>query len=295
MSKEELEVIDLNKDEISEDKPSKKKKYNVISLLLISVGVICIVVALSGLYGIYKEYKVGQDIYEQAKEEYVHINVPVREETDSSTGGTTGGTTVLEIPWYEMISVDLEGLQKKYPEVVGWIFFENETISYPVMHTTDNNKYLRAAYDGTYAKAGSIFVEATHSGDFSQMHTLVYGHNQKDANMFGKLKYYKKKEGYYNNHQYFQIFSGDKILRYQIFAYQVVGVDSFVYQEKNTSARVLADKLLENSMINPGIDINDGDKIVTLSTCTDDTINRFVVSAVLIETYDLTEKTLIEN
>lgn len=279
MSNEELNVVEEVKEEVKE-KP--KAKLNFVSVILILVGVICIGVAAWGIYGIYNEYQMAVDKYNALEEEFVEYTPPVGTETED---GSTEPAP--EIPWYQMISVDLEGLHKKYPDIVGWIFFENETISYPVLHAEDNNKYLRTTYDGKSATAGSIFIEATHSGDFSDTHTLVYGHNMKNLSMFGKLKYYKTQDGYYDTHQYFQIFSGNKIYRYQIFAYQEVGVDSFVYQEYFTSGRVLANKLLANSMVNPKLDIKDSDKIITLSTCTTDDEDRFVVSAVLVETYTI--------
>lgn len=302
MSKEELEVIDLDKDEIPEKQTAKKN--NVISCLLILIGVICIGVALYGLYDSYKNYKEGQDIYNKAEEEFVHVNIPENNEVDTSakdenTEGTTDvDASVPEVykgPWYERISVDLAGLQSKYEEVVGWIFFENEEISYPVMQGGDNSKYLTTAYNGAHSNVGSVFVDATHSGDFSDAHTILYAHNLHDMTMFSRLKYYKTKPGYYENHQYFQIFSGDEILRYQIFAYQDVSVDSFIYQENFTSARELSERLMEISMINPGLNIDDDDRIVTLSTCTTDKQHRFVVSAVLVERYNITDKTLIED
>jgi len=284
MSNEELNVKELNEEKDMVDNhttETDKKKFNFVSVILILVGVICICVSAWGIYGIYSEYKMAVDKYSDLEDEFVEIYTPPVNTEDDST------EEVSQVPWYQMISVDLKGLQKKYPDIVGWIFFENETISYPVLHAEDNNKYLRTTYDGKKATAGSIFIEATHKGDFSNTHTIVYGHNMKNLSMFGKLKYYKTQDGYYDTHQYFQIFSGNKIYRYQIFAYQEVGVDSFVYQESFTSGRVLANKLLANSMVNPRLDIKDSDKIITLSTCTADDDDRFVVSAVLVETYTI--------
>lgn len=285
MSNEELNVTEESVTELnSENEPKKKTKLNYVSIIMIVIGIICICVSAWGIYGIYSEYKMAVDKYDELENEFVEVYSP----SDNADDGvdSTEGTSV---PWYQMVSVDLAGLQKKYPDIVGWLFFENEDISYPVLHAEDNDTYLRTTYDGKSATAGSIFVEATHRGDFSGIHTIVYGHNMKNLSMFGKLKYYKTQEGYYDTHQYFQIFSGNQILRYQIFAYQEVEVDSFVFQESFTSGRVLANRLLANSMVNPKLDIKDSDRIITLSTCTVDDDERFVVSAVLVETYTIGE------
>lgn len=295
MNKEELEVNDFNQEneevaveekETQEVVGDKKKKVDVMSLILVLIGVICIGVAAFGLYDIYMEYKTANDIYDKAANEFVQIK---------SLGDASEGTEGLMGPWYELASVDIQGLQNKYPDVVGWLFFEDGLISYPILQGDDNDQYLYTTYDGKEAKAGSIFVESTHSGDLSDTHTIIYGHNMKNLSMFGRLKHYKTKEGYYDNHKYFQIFRGDEILRYQIFAYQEVGIDSFVYQEYFTSAKELSNRLLKKSMINPGLTIEDDDKIITFSTCTADDEHRFVVSAVLIETYNITDGILVEE
>ena len=295
MSNEEIKVTDLNVEEeageVGENNSSKKPK-NIVSILLILVGVLCVGIALYGLYGIYNDYKEADDIYSEAEEEFVQIHIPEAEQSTEIDGTEV---VVPKGPWYELATVDLKGLQKKYSDIVGWILFEDGLISYPVMQADNNDKYLYTTYNGKESKSGSIFMETTHSGDFSDTHTIIYGHNMKNLSMFGRLKHYKTKAGYYNGHEYFQIFRGDEILRYQIFSYQDVPIDSFVYQEYFTSAKELSNRLLKTSYINPGLKIEDDDKIITLSTCTADDDHRFVVSAVLIEKYSLTEKTLIED
>ena len=291
MSNEEIKVTDLNTEEEVETVQTEEtpKKKNIMSMVLICIGVLCIGVALYGLYGIYRDYKEADDIYQEAEEEFVHINLPTFDPTDTEDGEEYTG------PWYERVSVDIAGLQKKYPNVVGWIYFEDGLISYPVMQTDDNETYLHTTYDGRESKSGSIFVEASHSGDFSDTHTIIYGHNMKNLSMFGRLKHYKTQAGYYDGHEYFQIFCGDEILRYQIFSYQDVPIDSFVYQEYFTSAKELSNRLLKSSYINPGLEIEKNDKIITLSTCTADDEHRFVVSAVLVEKYSVSEQKLIED
>ena len=116
--------------------------------------------------------------------------------------------------------------------------------------------------------------------------------------MFGKLHYYRRSNDYYNNrqsNQYFLIFTEEEILRYHIFAYQEVTVDSFVFKEYFTSGKELGDRLLQNSRIKPEVTIPEDGRIITLSTCTAGEENRFVVSGVLVERYSLTDKTIIEE
>jgi len=296
MSKEELKIVDLaedNLDEVFEELESevpeenvqssedRKKKMTRINNLLVLVGVLCIGIALYGLYDVYKGYKTDTDIYEHAVEEYVEIYVPENDE--------------VEIPWYELAWVDIVAVQNEYPDVIGWIMFEDGSISYPVVQGDDNDKYLYMAYNGKEAKAGSIFMDANAKDDFSDTHTIIYGHNMKNLSMFGKLKYYKTQKDYYDGHKYFLVFRKNEILRYQIFSYQEVPDDSYIYQEDFTSAKQLADSLQPNSMVNANLDISDENRIITLSTCTAADDERFIVSAVLVERYNLRGQKLFDE
>ena len=182
--------------------------------------------------------------------------------------------------WYQWVQVDLGKLQQINPDVIAWIWFENENISYPVLHGSDNQQYLRTTYEGTPATAGSIFVESMNSPDFSDSHTLIYGHNMHDGTMFGKLKKYRK-EGYYEQHAYFQIITLEAHYRYQIFAFEDVEENSFIYQVPfgdNENFAEFLSNLQEMSIIQPEITVTSSDKIITLSTCSS-TGRRFVVHA----------------
>lgn len=143
--------------------------------ILTVVGALIVLVALCGLIFTFLEYHRSDSIYGKAEKEYVTVpgqaDVSIGQASGkagdgSSTGGnagndSTGGSetaddpAVVQRPWYEQISVDLEGLQAAYPDVAGWLYFENESISYPVMYSGDNEKYLRTAYTGKAANADS--------------------------------------------------------------------------------------------------------------------------------------------
>ena len=286
----------MNNEEMKVEEQKTAKKWNLTSILCGVVGAICIGVAAHGLYGIYMDYKVGDDIYQEAEEEFVQVFIPTVDM--ETTEISTEEPEVPRGPWYELASVDIAGLKNKYPDVVGWILFENGMISYPIMHSYSNDTYLYTTYNGTESIGGSIFVEATHRGDFTDTHTLIYGHNMKNGSMFGKLHYYRRSNDFYENseyNQYILIYQENEILRYRIFAYQDITVDSFVYKEFFSSGTELGNRLSQISKIKTDITVPEDGKIITLSTCTAGDENRFVVSAVLVERYDLINKTIIEE
>lgn len=144
--------------------------------------------------------------------------------------------------------------------------------------------------DKKSATAGSIFLEGKNAPDFSDNHSIVYGHNMRNLSMFGKLKYYREKDDYYESHQYFQIHTEDKIYRYQVFSYKEIDPNSDVYQvpfNDATSFRSFIDLyLIAGSLRDTGVEVPEDKKVVTLSTCAVTDASRFVVHGVLVDTYD---------
>ena len=61
--------------------------------------------------------------------------------------------------------------------------------------------------------------------DFSDYHSIIYGHNMRNTTMFGDLKRYKNDEGFYENNQYLIFITDTQVLRYQIFSYYDVEQD----------------------------------------------------------------------
>ncbi len=188
--------------------------------------------------------------------------------------------------WYEKFSVDFEYLQSINSDIIGWIVWENEDISYPLLYSGDNSKYLSTSFDGRELSSGSIFLDGRNDSSFSDQHNIIYGHNMKNLSMFGKLKYYKTDDSYYSEHQYIQILLPDRTERYQIFSFNTVSSSSIVYNVDYTNSEEIEEFLNYIELASytaTGIDVDSEDKILSLSTCTADEDKRFVINAVLVD------------
>ena len=76
-----------------------------------------------------------------------------------------------------------------------------------------------------YLGAGSIFLEALNSGDFSDIHTIIYGHNMHNGAMFGTLDKFFKEE-YRDEHPYVYVLLPDGTWnKYEIFAAYTAGIE----------------------------------------------------------------------
>ena len=265
-----------------------KKNWLNIGIIL---GAIIMVIAAVNIGLSLLDYQKASTVYDDLEQDYVIVadqekkedkNQPASQEQPSQET-----PEVAEIPWNEMVKVNMEGLQELNPDIKGWIYFENETISYPILQGKDNEEYIRTTYNGKKATAGSIFMDVENKADFTDNHTLIYGHNMKDLTMFGKLKYYKTDEDYFPDHKYFQIITSNKKLRYQVFAYKEVEEDSLiyaVYSNSNTDFYKFAKNVISSANQCPeGVIVGYDDRVVTLSTCTDRDDKRFVVCGILVE------------
>lgn len=128
-------------------------------------------------------------------------------------------------------------------------------------------------------------MEAANEPDFSDYHTILYGHNMKNGSMFGKLKNFKEQE-FYEENQYFTIYTQETAYRFHIFSVQTVPVDDKIYTVgfgPDEEFKKFAIALQENSLYDTGVEVSGESKIVTLSTCTYSDKLRFVVHGVCVE------------
>lgn len=254
----------------------KQNKGSRSTVLLFLLGAALIVAALIMLVPDLLNYKQSNDTYDALKENYISEkaeNTEVAEETEGDDSW-----------WYTDVDVKLEELQQVNADIIGWIRFDNlEQLSYPVLYSGDDEKYLRTDIYGNQTIAGCIFMEGMNTPDFQDYHTILYGHNMKNLSMFGSLKKYKT-EDFYKDHPFFTIYTSECAYRYQIFAYYDVPETDEVYTvgfAPDETFQKFIDKMKQKSYDDTGVNVTKDDHIMTLSTCST-TGKRFVVHAVRI-------------
>lgn len=258
------------------DKWKMIKNSPSLWLRVITISV-CLCVFLYSAYrliGIGQEYKVGADEYKNLKKQgkYVYLK-------KSSINKTSDKDTPL-------LAVDFNQLKKVNSEVVGWIYFKNSNISYPIVKGTDNSYYLNHTFRKEINSSGSIFMDNVNDSSFKDLHTIIYGHNMKNGTMFGTLNKYYDKE-FFKSNPYFWIYTLNGTYRCEIFSAYITKSTSESYNKKFTSKDEY-DKFLKNlvneAMYNTGVTVTKDDLIISLSTCTcTDEDSRLIVNAKLIK------------
>ena len=200
----------------------------------------------------YKEYKEVEDTQEEIIEQVVN--------TSPETEGE------FSINWDELKSVN--------NDVVAWVRIPNTNISYPVVNSS---KYLRKNIYGRYSKGGTPFVADDLDAPFNCPNTLVYGHNLQNGTVFADLKKYSSQE-YTNAHSIVYIYLPDGSVReYSVVSFHIVkATNKNIYNPFVEDVLKYKEYVYANNKIN-GAEIDEGDQILTLSTCTNKGDNRYVL------------------
>lgn len=252
---------------LGEDKKEKTESGRTINpKIILATGLLIVFSSLAGLIYIFMGYEKSNKLYAELNNE----NLEYKDTTD----------------WKNMIDVDFSNLTKINSDVAGWIYVEGTDISYPIMYSGDDETYLRTTINKEHATAGSIFLEGYNLPDFSDSHSIVYGHNMRNLSMFGSLKFYKENEDYYDSHRYFQIITPKAKMRFEIFSYFDTEPASWVYTVPyydNQEFSDYIDELISHSYIKlDNYDIDSSDKVVTLSTCSGSEM-RFTIHGKLVD------------
>ena len=91
----------------------------------------------------------------------------------------------------EAIAESFEELRALNPDTVAWLTLDGTAIDYPVVQGESNFTYLNTDVYGSFALAGSIFLDVDCDADFSGRYSLLYGHHMENGRMFGDLDKYK--------------------------------------------------------------------------------------------------------
>lgn len=191
-------------------------------------------------------------------------------------------------------AVTFESLRKSNKDFKAWLAVPGANISLPVVQTTNNSKYLNTGFNGKWLSGGTVFIDYLNKAPFSDMNTVLYGHNMRDGSMFGLIKNYKNINTFKKNPLIYVYTENETYVYkiYSVFLSSAVKTDDNGYvfgynfinlsSEENFASFMQEVKL--RSYYDTGVDYQAGDKLLTLSTC-DRTVmknGRLVVVARLV-------------
>lgn len=171
------------------------------------------------------------------------------------------------------------GLYAINSDIIGWLYVEGTAIQYPVVQADDNTYYLTRNFEKKESKHGTPFLDADADAEEPSDQLVIYGHNMKDGQMFGKLEGYRDLD-FYKEHpviSFDNIYENDgesdylvvsvflsNVLANQGTPFPYTSVIDF-YDEEDFDNYIY--QIQARSLIDTPVDLEYGDKLLTLSTC----------------------------
>ena len=189
----------------------------------------------------------------------------------------------------KMISnTDLASLLTVNEDVVGELIVNNTNVNYPVVQAHDNDYYLDHNINKEQNANGWIYLDFRNDSMNLDKNNIIYGHNMYYSGiMFGTLYKCANKSWYTNPDN--QIITYNTLyenMKFQIFSiYRVPETNDYlkVFFDDDSDFLEFIDMISSRSIYDFNVPIDADDKIITLSTCSNNGTKRLVIHAVLID------------
>lgn len=256
-----------------------KKKKSSIALVIYILSIITCIVSIIMLV-LHLWPSLTQENYSS---KYTNTT---NENSDETKINQTQPTTLKPNP------IDFKSLIARNSDIYAWIKVPGTNVDYPVAqaYSEDDSFYLNHGIDKTYDYLGMIYSEKHNNLNFTDPHTVLYGHNYVGGKMFRSLYNFKDKN-FFDKHKYIYIYQPGKILTYQVFAaYEYDDrhlLNSFDCHNVDVFREYVKEATNPTSLVcnvNKSVEVTENDKILTLSTCVVGVpTSRYLVQGVLIK------------
>ena len=153
----------------------KPKRKNVLSTLLIVVGVVLLLVAAGMFINTQLQY-AATDSNNEKLAAYATVS------DEEATGCP--------------ITVDWESLKAVNDDVVGWIYIPDTNVNFPVYQGETNDTYLRTTATGEWSVGGQVFMDYENAAPgMVDRQTIIYGHHLNNGAMFAQIDEYANESG----------------------------------------------------------------------------------------------------
>lgn len=284
----ENEIVNIF--DIKEKKDNKKRIIGYLAYIIFVISLIILITLISILIKWQKDNKNTnsqiEEIYDIVKIEEITNN---SESEYNNTQNINPPSNTRNDYWdyvnMPLINVDFNNLLKVNNDTVAWINVPNTNINYPVVQSNDNSFYLNHSYKKDYTDAGWIFMDYRNN-NFTDKNTIVYGHSRLNKTMFGTLKNVIT-TNWYNNKENHIIKVSTPYFNYlyQVFSVYKIETESYYLQvnfENDNSYKNFLNAITNRSIFNFNCEPNEYDKIITLSTCSNNN-KKIVLHAKLIK------------
>lgn len=268
----------------------KKNNKTLWTIVAIVSAIVLVVCGVSIVQRIAQDNEANRENQEMAELAYTITPVPTAtpEPTPEMTASPEPATptpspTLPPVPQ----EIDFAALHEENPEIFSWIKVDGTQIDYPVLCRVGDDAYYHThTVKGKKAVAGSIYIQAGwNKQDWSDFHTVIYGHNMRNGSMFANLHKFEKKK-FFDEHDTIVIYTPEKKLTYTIFAAykrdDAHMMKKYDYATEQGRQAFIDDIYTHEGNFREEVKLTTDDHIISLATCVggeDD--KRYIVQAVL--------------
>lgn len=277
----------------------KKSSGKGIWTIALLIAIVVFAVSLWQLSGILLEYHEANSEYDQIAATMEQQTVPVPTQpkheiqVNESQETASPGQATIEVPVetkeeteeteapFVLYVPNFANLAGANSDVIGWIQIPGTRINYPIVQGSDNDYYLTHTFYGEENSSGAIFMDAAIKDRFEDKNAIIYGHNLKSGAMFSRLNRYARKS-FWDANRYIYITTPDGVNAYEVFSAYQTTADADIYYYGFGEDQYYQDylnRIMSYSIFNAGVPVGVDDTIITLSTCANDTSQRFIVHA----------------
>ena len=250
----------------------------LIVLLSIVVLIVCAIILGNYFYQMYEakqNHNTLKVIYQKAQQSVISNELPA--ETQPADNAETTPEERIPLP----ILPAAQELLAINPNTIGYVRIPN-CVDEPVVKGTDNEYYLNHNFYDNQRQCGTCFADYRNvATDYERSDNIIlYAHNQKDGTMFGNLDYYRWDPAYWLKNPFIYFNTNYSEDTYVIISSFVINTKPehddnrplFDYQNyidfnDDYPYEKFMDEITKRSTIITGVDCNEDDEYLTLSTC----------------------------
>ena len=185
------------------------------------------------------------------------------------------------------LSVDFDELLQKNSDTVGWIKVNNTKVNYSIVQAEDNEYYLKYDFNKKRNSSGWVFADFRDNLQYFGSNSIIYAHNTLTKTMFSTLTWCLKKSWYEDTENHFiKVSTPYTNTVWKIFSIYTIKPELYyltTYFENEDEHLKFLNTLSKRSIYNFETEVNTEDRILTLSTCTDDGTKRVVIHAKMVK------------
>ena len=270
---------------------SSQKKKDIKKIILIVLLIINILIFLVMGIKTYKWYKDNKEIEQELKD----INKLIKNKNTKSSEGQINSNkesnNKIQDDYFDLRkesinNIDFSKILSMNNDTKGWIEVNGTDINYPFVQTDNNDYYLTHSFSKKENSAGWIFIDYRNDINNLSKNTIIYGHGRLNNTMFGSLKKIVKNPWLSNKDNFYvkTATSTDTSL-WQVFSTYTIEPESYYITTKFNDSEYseFIKKIKNRSVYNFNVELNNNDKILTLSSCYDNS-KRVVLHSKLIQT-----------